>query len=90
MPDILPLIKSNPLMLIICIIAVVMLIIALIKRVLSLIVTAILVIIIYAGYLVYTGQQIPTNSDEIIEHLEKQVEDVKKNVTEKAIKEIQK
>ncbi|MDR3237789.1 MAG: hypothetical protein LBT84_04720 [Spirochaetia bacterium] len=79
MSDIISIITSNTVLLLVCILIGVMIIIAIIKRFLWLFITAALAVGVYAGYLVYNGEDVPTNSDEIIEHGRKKIEDLKEN-----------
>lgn len=80
MPDIIAVIKSNPIALVACIIVAVMVFVSIVKRIISLLFIAIFIVAAYAGYLVYTGQDVPTSSDEIIEHGRKKFEDVKNSI----------
>ena len=78
MQDILPAEISNKILLFLCVVICVMLIIAVMKRFFWLFVTAAFVVVVYAGYLVYEGQKIPSTKDEVVEHGRQKLEDLKK------------
>jgi FtsH-binding integral membrane protein len=74
------------------IIIVIMIAVALLRQVFSLFVIAVLVLALYAGYLAYTGQKIPTSSEEILKHGSEQLQKLKvdemKRKGEQALKEL--
>ena len=65
---IIELITANTLSLVITIILGIMIIIFLIKRLWRLVIISVFILLIYVGYLFFTGQKVPTNVDEILEH----------------------
>ncbi|MCL1911804.1 MAG: hypothetical protein FWG13_06335 [Leptospirales bacterium] len=85
MQDILSALTSNKILLFLCVVICVMLVLAVIKRFLWLFVTAVLAVIIYAGYLSYTGQKIPVTKDEIIEHGRQKLEDIKEKASQELL-----
>ena len=54
-----------------------MIVVTIIKKLFKLFLVAILIMTGYVGYMVYNGEKIPTNSKEIMNHLEKKKENLK-------------
>jgi F0F1-type ATP synthase membrane subunit b/b' len=50
-------------------------------------VVAALVVVVYAGYLAYNGQKIPSNKDEIVEHGRQKLNDLKEKAAKELLKE---
>jgi membrane protein implicated in regulation of membrane protease activity len=75
--NLITIITSNTLFLVLAIIIAIMIALALIRHVFSLFVIAVLVLAAYAGYLAYTGQKIPTTSEEILKHGSEQLQKLK-------------
>jgi len=71
-------ITSNPIYMVIAVIIVVAVAISIVKKLFKALILAIAVLIIYLGYMSYTGQKIPTSTDDIIKHGTKQIEKMKK------------
>ncbi|MCL1912115.1 MAG: hypothetical protein FWG13_07910 [Leptospirales bacterium] len=78
-------VTSNKILLFLCVVICVMLVIAVIRRFFWLFVTAAIAVIIYAGYLAYNGQKIPTTKDEIIEHGRQKLENLKEKASEELL-----
>ena len=85
-------VTSNKILLLICVIICVMLIIAIIRRFLWLFIAAALVVAMYAGYLAYNGQKVPSTKDEIIDHGRQKLEELKEKASQelldKKVKEV--
>jgi len=91
------LITTNTLAFIIAVIICLSIVLFLIKRLFKLAVCAAFILFIYVGFLFFTGQKVPTNMDEAIEHgseqLEKyQIEDrfnrMRESIKDKIIEEL--
>ena len=65
------------LVLIVFIILVVMLVFAFVKRLIGLIIISICLIVVYAGYLIITGQRLPITGKEVIQHGIEQFQKIK-------------
>jgi len=72
MEEIFKFLTSNILYLIIAIVLVTLIAISILKKVIKLFIFSMAVVILYAGYLSYTGQQIPYTKEEIIKQTEEQ------------------
>jgi hypothetical protein len=59
------------------VITAVVLVFAFIKRLISLIAITVCLLLLYAGYLYYTGQRIPVTRDDILKHGQEQVEKIR-------------
>ena len=78
MEKLIELITSNTLYLTIAIIIGVMIAISLVKKMIKMIILSFIVLVIYVGYLSYTGQKIPKTREETVKH-------VKENTSAKVI-----
>ena len=76
MEKILALLASNTILLVAVIIIAVMIIIAIVKKFMKLFLVAVLIVGLYVVYLAYSGQKIPTNSEEILRHGSEKIEQV--------------
>ncbi|MCP4138585.1 MAG: hypothetical protein GY754_46935 [bacterium] len=93
MDNIINLITSNTLYLVIAIIICIMVVIAIVKKFMKLFLAALVVLGLYIGFLVYTGQNVPTDKAEILDHTSKKYEMLKekgKEAMDKANEEIEK
>jgi len=63
----------STLLAVIAIITAVVLVFAFIKRLISLIAITVCMLLLYAGYLYYTGQKIPISKNELILHGQEQI-----------------
>ena len=68
MEDIINTITSNKVYLVLAVIIGITLVLSVIKRFFKLIVISTAILVIYVGYLYYTGQKIPETREEILEH----------------------
>ncbi len=100
MEGIIKVLTSNNILMILGLFLVAILIFSVIKQLLKLVYLAAILLVIYVGYLYYTGQKIPTTKDEVIKHSYEQfnkieksrkeiMEDVKKRNEKSKKKEIQ-
>ncbi len=89
-------IDSNPLYLFLSVALIAILLYSILKKLMKLLVYVLVVIIIYFGYLYYTGVELPSSTDELKEQInddvdkvkkqiEKTTEDVKEKIIEKAV-----
>lgn len=85
--NIIDIITSNTWLLVLCIIIVLMLVIAIVKHFMKLFLVAVLLLAAYAGYLAYTGQKVPTTSEDIIQHGAEKLDEIKLNAIKKQIEE---
>ncbi|MCL2025307.1 MAG: hypothetical protein FWG92_00685 [Leptospirales bacterium] len=85
MQDIVSAMTSNKILLFLCVVICVMVVIAIIKRFFWLFVTAACVVLMYAGYLAYNKQEVPTTKDEIIDHGRQKIEDLKKKTEQELL-----
>ena len=72
--SIVELITTNTWAFVIAMIICLMIVLFLIKRLFKLAIVAVFILLIYVGYLFFSGQKVPTNIDEIIEHGSEQLE----------------
>ena len=82
MGSLIDIVFSNPVYLAIAVILTILLAYALIKKVIKLIFTIGVVLVIYAIYLNYTGQEVPKNMDDLKESVSEKVEMVKEATAE--------
>ena len=85
MQDTVSLITPNKILLFLCVVICVMVVIAIFKRFFWLFLTAVCVVLMYAGYLAYNKQEVPTTKDEIIEHGRQKLEDLKKRTEQELL-----
>ncbi len=78
--------SSTPLM-ILAVITCIMIIVAVLKRFMKLFIIAVVILLAYAGYLAYTGQEIPVTSEEIIRHGSQKLEQLKLDAMKERLKE---
>lgn len=78
MEDLITNITSNPVYLLIAVIIIIAVTISIVKKLLKAVVMAIAVLIIYLGYMSFTGEKVPTTKDEFFKHGTKQIEKIKK------------
>ena len=82
MGSLIDMIFSNPVYLAIAVILTILLAYAIIKKVIKLIFTSGMVLVVYVIYLIYTGQEVPKNMDDLKESVSKKVEMVKEATAE--------
>jgi len=61
-------ITTNTLSFVIAVIICIMIVLFIIKKLYKMMVFSIVILLIYIGYLFFTGQKVPTNVDELLEH----------------------
>ena len=101
--SIIELITANTWSLLITIILCIMIVLCILKRFSKMLIISIFVLLVYIGYLFFTGQKIPMNKDEILEHgseqlkkykiedkIKKMEDDVKDKVKEDLLKKSEK
>ena len=74
MEKLIELITSNTLYLTIAIIIGVMIAISLVKKMIKMIILSFIVLVIYVGYLSYTGQKIPKTREETVKHVKEKIQ----------------
>ena len=82
MGSLIDMIFSNPVYLAIAVILTILLAYAIIKKVIKLIFTSGMVLVVYVIYLIYTGQEVPKNMDDLKESVSEKVEMVKEATAE--------
>ena len=82
MGSLIDIVFSNPVYLAIAVILTILLAYALIKKVIKLIFTSGMVLVVYVIYLIYNGQEVPKNMDDLKESVSKKVEMVKEATAE--------
>jgi Ca2+/Na+ antiporter len=70
---------SNKLLLAVAVIVSILIILSALKKLVKIAVVLFAMLILYIGYLVYTGQNVPKTKDEIIEYGEKKIDTIKKD-----------
>ena len=85
--NIVAIVTSNTILLVLTILIGIMIVISIVKRFLRLFLIAVIVLALYAGYLSYTGQKVPTSSKEILEHGSGKLEELKKEAVKQQLKE---
>ena len=91
MESIIQALSSNPIFLIIFVIIIIVIIFSIVKKLFKLLIPLLILIGLYAGYLYFTGQEIPTTKENILKHGKNKIEEVKKEsnkLKEKIEKEI--
>ncbi|MBC8358623.1 MAG: hypothetical protein ISS41_11535 [Candidatus Aminicenantes bacterium] len=77
MESIISSLTSSPIFIIILAILVIIIVIAIIKRLLKLLIPVFILVVLYVGYLYFTGQKIPTTKEEILQHGKETIEKIK-------------
>ena len=74
---------SNPVVLAVVIVLAILLLFSLVRRLLKLTVVMVLLLVIYFGYLVWSGQEVPTTPEELKETVTKGLQEGKAAITNK-------
>jgi ABC-type bacteriocin/lantibiotic exporter with double-glycine peptidase domain len=77
MDNLIDLLTSNVFYLIIAILIAIMVLITILKKLFKLFLVSVLVLVLYAGYLAYSGQKIPLTTEEILQHGSEQINRLK-------------
>ncbi len=87
MENLIDIITSNTLYLVLVILIAIMIIITILKKLFKLFLVSLIVLALYLGFMVYKGEKIPTNSQEIMDHLKKKKEELHLNTWKEKGKE---
>ncbi len=77
MENLIDLLTSNVFYLVIAILIAIMVLITILKKLFKLFLVSVLVLVLYAGYLAYSGQKIPLTTEEILQHGSEQIDRLK-------------
>lgn len=70
---------SNKVILAIAVVISILIVLSVARKLVRVAVVLLAILILYAAYLVYTGQKVPKTKEEIVEHGTKKIEELKKN-----------
>jgi hypothetical protein len=83
MENLYQIITSNPIYMIIAVIISILIVFSIIKKMIKLLIITAACLVIYVGYLQYTGQEIPENVNELIDSVKTDVNTGVKTITDK-------
>lgn len=78
---------TNPVFLAVAVVLAILILFSIIKKLLKITIVTISLLVIYLGYLVYTGREVPKTADELKETLQEKSGEVKE-VINKTVKEM--
>ncbi len=79
METIITAITSNRIVLAAAVVISILIVLSVARKLARIAVVLLAILVLYAAYLVYTGQRVPKTKEEIVKHGAKKIEEIKKN-----------
>lgn len=79
METIITALTTNKIILAVAVVISILIVLSVMRKLVRVAVVLLAILVLYAAYLVYTGQKVPKTKEEIVEYGAKKIEELKKN-----------